>query len=350
GLEAPVVILADTVTPPKGPKEPRLLSVPVADAAPGTPDRIVWAGRKADDVAPVADARAAAVRAAEEEYRRLLYVAMTRAADRLVVAGARGQNRMPEGCWYQLIERALTPEAIEEDTGDGTVLRWRRPGEAETGAATAATSQTARQQVPDWLGRDAPRETATRVISPSLTDRAALARPGSGDARGLARGRIVHRLLQALPALPGERRIEAARKPFSRTKDFDDTERDRLIGEVLGILDDARFASLFAPHSHAEVPIVGIVSNERVSGQVDRLAVTATEVLIADYKSDRLVPSRIEDIAPNYVRQLALYRAVLQKLYPNHAVRAALVWTAGPALMELPAAALDTALSRLSSG
>jgi ATP-dependent helicase/nuclease subunit A len=350
GLEAPVVVLADTVTPPKGPKEPRLLSVPVAGAAPGTPDRIVWAGRKADDVAPVADARAAAVRAAEDEYRRLLYVAMTRAADRLVVAGARGQNRMPEGCWYQLIERALTPETIEEDADDGAVLRWRRPGEAETGAATAAASQPARQQVPDWLGRDAPRETVARVISPSLTDRATVARPGSGDARGLTRGRIVHRLLQALPALPPERRIEAARKPFARTKDFDDAERDRLIEEVLAILADARLASLFAPHSHAEVPIVGIVSNERVSGQVDRLAVTATEVLIADYKSDRLVPSRIEDIAPNYIRQLALYRAVLQKLYPNHAVRAALVWTAGPALMELPAAALDTALSRLSSG
>src|SRR4029077_5946708 len=114
GLEAPIVILADTVTPPKGPKEPRLLRLPIADAAPGTLDRIVWAGRKADDVALVAAARTTAVGAAEDEYRRLLYVAMTRAADRLVVAGARGQNRMPEGCWYQLVASALEPEAIEE--------------------------------------------------------------------------------------------------------------------------------------------------------------------------------------------------------------------------------------------
>src|SRR2546421_7091864 len=90
GLEAPIVILADTVTPPKGPREPRLLALPIANAAPGAPHRIVWAGRKADDTAPVATARATAVRALEDEYRRLLYVAMTRAADRLVVAGARG--------------------------------------------------------------------------------------------------------------------------------------------------------------------------------------------------------------------------------------------------------------------
>ena len=63
GLEAPIVILADTTTPPKGPREPRLLGLPAADAAPGTPERIVWAGRKADDVAPVAAARARAAAA-----------------------------------------------------------------------------------------------------------------------------------------------------------------------------------------------------------------------------------------------------------------------------------------------
>ena len=78
------------------------------------------------------------------------------------------------------------------------------------------------------------------------------------------------------------------------------------------------------------------VAERRVSGQVDRLAVTATEVLIADYKSDRFVPRRIEDIPESHVGQLALYREVLRALYPNHRVRAALVWTAGPALTELP--------------
>ena len=354
GLEAPIVILADTVTPPKGPKEPRLLSLPVAQAAPDTPARIVWAGRKADDIAPVAAARAEAVRAAEEEYRRLLYVAMTRAADRLVVAGARGQNRMPPGCWYELVSDALKPEAIAElaDDGDGTVLRWRRSGAIETGAAARAV-ETPHEKLPDWLTRNAPAENALRVISPSLTERdAAPLRASIGDARGLARGRIVHRLLQALPALPHGRRAEAARKPFGRAKDFDDAEQDALIGEVMALLDDARFASLFAPGSHAEVPIVGLVSyggrEARVSGQVDRLAVTASDVLIADYKSDRRVPGRIEDIPRPYLRQLALYRAVLRKLYPNHAVRAALVWTAGPLLTDLPEALLDAELSGLA--
>ena len=106
---------------------------------------------------------------------------------------------------------------------------------------------------------------------------------------------------------------------------------------MLKLLDDPRFAALFAPGSRAEVPIVGILADgRRVSGQADRLAITSKDVLIADYKSNRIVPDRIERIPPDYITQLALYRAVLSRLYPNHAVRAALVWTAGPALTELP--------------
>jgi ATP-dependent helicase/nuclease subunit A len=352
GLEAPIVILADTVTPPKGPREPRLLALPVENAAPGVAPRIVWAGKKADDVAPVATARATAVAAAEDEYRRLLYVAMTRAADRLVVAGARGVNKIPPGCWYELIETALKPEALDEpaDDGDGTVLRWRKSAQIESGGATAAV-EAAREALPDWLTRSAPAEPAPRVISPSLTDRAGTRRSGIGDPRALVRGRTVHRLLQALPALPPERRAEAARKHLARAEDLDDSEREPLLHEVLSILDDARFASLFAENSRAEVPIVGIISpGGRVSGQVDRLAVTTSEVLIADYKSDRSPPRSVDDIPAHYIRQLALYRAVLRKLYPNHTVRAALVFTAGPALMELPAPLLDAELSRLVTG
>ena len=353
GLEAPIVVLADTTTPPKGPREPRIVRIPFEKAAPGTPDRLLWVGKKADDVAPVAIARAATVRAAEDEYRRLLYVAMTRAADRLVVAGSRGVNRIPPGCWYELIEDALKPDAIDQDAddGDGKVLRWRKSAQDAIEADEApSVPAAARHDVPGWLRRDAaPESAAVHAISPSAAvSHAAAIRSAAGDARGLARGRIVHRLLQALPALPPERRSQVARKPFARAKDFGDAERDTIIAEVLAVLDDARFAPLFAKNSRAEVPIVGYVGGSKVSGQVDRLALTESEVLIADYKSDRFVPRRIEDVPQGHIEQLALYRAVLRLLYPNHAVRAALVWTLGPTLMELPASRLDDALSRLT--
>jgi ATP-dependent helicase/nuclease subunit A len=353
GLEAPIVILADTTTPPKGPREPRMLTMPVANAAPGTPDRIVWAGRKVDDIEPVAAARASAVGAAEDEYRRLLYVAMTRAADRLVVAGSRGVQKIPDGCWYQLVESALKPEAMEQpaDDGDGTVWRWRKSADAgETEQAAASGPATPRYDVPPWLRRNAP---ADRKIATAISPSAGVSASGhsGGDSRALARGRIVHRLLQALPAVAPERRAEAARRPFARIKEFSDAERDSIIGEVLAVLNDARFGPLFADGSRAEVPIVGYLGEERlkVSGQVDRLAVTEKNVLVADYKSDRAVPRNANDIPQGHIGQLALYRAVLQLLYPNHEVRAALVWTLGPVLIEVPAARLDAELSRLGA-
>src|SRR5207237_2029689 len=152
GLEAPLVILADTMTPPAGPKQPRLLQL--------SRKAVIWAGRKADDSSTLANARRVALTEAGDEYRRLLYVAMTRAADRLVVCGATGIMRKPEGCWYDLVFAALQPPAsVEEpsDDGDGHVWRYRRgPAEAaETIAAAVPAAATAAGRRPAWLDRDA---------------------------------------------------------------------------------------------------------------------------------------------------------------------------------------------------
>jgi ATP-dependent helicase/nuclease subunit A len=122
----------------------------------------------------------------------------------------------------------------------------------------------------------------------------------------------------------------------------------------LAILDEPQFAALFAPGSRAEAPIVGRIAPpgcepRTVSGQVDRLAVSAEQVLIADYKTNRPAPRRLAEIPPGYVAQLALYRAVLAKLYPDRQVRAALVFTDAPRLLELPAEALTAALAHLTS-
>jgi len=122
-------------------------------------------------------------------------------------------------------------------------------------------------------------------------------------------------------------------------------QRDALVGEVLRLVGNKDFAELFAPGSRAEVPIVGKLSERvLVSGQVDRLSVTKDQVLIADFKTNRM-PRRIDEVPDAYIAQLAAYRAVLQKLYPNRPIRAALIWTEGPDLMELSADLLDRALS-----
>jgi ATP-dependent helicase/nuclease subunit A len=359
GLEAPIVILADTTTRPSGPRDPRLLALPRTGVAPDTPNCLVWAGTMATDVGPIGAARDRARTAASDEYRRLLYVAMTRTAEHLIVCGAQGLNGKPRSCWYDLICDALWEEAIEgpADHGSGAVRRWyKTPATVRTGSAAPATD--AAIEIPAWLTRAAPAEAiSARAVSPSsafegarLTAR--LESTGTAQRQALARGQIVHRLLQGLPDVPPERRLAAARRHLAGTAEFTEAEREEMIAEAVALLDDPTFAPLFAPGTRAEIPIVGRLARAgkaalMVSGQIDRLAVTPDAILIADYKTDRPAPQRIADIPPSYVTQLALYRAVLRQLYGDRKVRAALVWTEVPAVVELSPDALDAALAAL---
>src|SRR4029077_11402793 len=162
-------------------------------------------------------------------------------------------------------------------------------------------------------------------------------------------------LMQSLPDIAAERRNDAAARYLANAAaDFAPAERAAMAQQVLAILDDKNFGEIFAPGSRAEVPIVGRVRRAEsdpimVAGQVDRLAVSGDTVLIADYKTDRVVPDRLDEV-PSYVTQLALYRAVLAAVFPGKTVRAALLFTDGPKLMEVPAAAMDAALAKLPQG
>src|SRR5262249_13402050 len=169
GLEAPIVILAATPTRPAGPRDPRLLALPRPRAAPGTPDCLVWAGVMATDVGPIGEARERARKAASDEYRRLLYVAMTRTAEHLIVCGAQGLNGKPRSCWYDLVCDALWEDAAEgaADHASGAVRRWSQPPAAVSTASAAAAADAA-IEVPAWLTRAAPAEAlAARAVSPS---------------------------------------------------------------------------------------------------------------------------------------------------------------------------------------
>jgi ATP-dependent helicase/nuclease subunit A len=330
-----------------------------AGAAPDASGPFVWSVRKDDDVGPMSAARAAIVDAAENEYRRLLYVAMTRAADRLVICGATGLMKKPEGCWYDLVSQALKIQCREEpaDDGEGTVFRFRKSAPLEERIVFgAASTVSAQQSLPDWLKQDAQSEApAPPPLSPSSAyDERVLTRTSGSQLerrKALARGDAVHRLLQSLPDLPGEVRAEAARRHLGRLAEFDADERETMLSQVLALLDNNRFAELFMPGSRAEVPIVGRLllpggSPVAVSGQIDRLAVTGDAVLIADYKTNRPAPAKPPEA---YVAQLALYRAVLAQLYPDKRIRAALIWTDVPDLVEISASDLDAALARVSA-
>ena len=348
GLEANTVILADTTTDPKGGHPPKLLSL--------SSGAVVWGKRKQDDTDAIAEARARIDGEAINEYRRLLYVAMTRAAERLIVCGTQGDRKIPDGCWYSLVRDALEGDCVSEpaDDGQGTVLRYRK-GEADATRPDESEDPSPPPVVmPAWLTRDAPQEApSVRTITPSSVEDEAVRRaPAPGSAQALLRGSLTHRLMQSLPDIPEDRRRAAAEDYLARAGgDLPAEERGIVADQVLRLVAHETFRTLFASGSRAEVPIVGRLSirggEVRVSGQVDRLVVTPDEVLIADFKTNRPAPRRIEDVPPGYKQQLALYRALLTKLYPGRRIRAALVWTEVPDLMELSAVELDAALAQV---
>ncbi|MBV9556381.1 MAG: PD-(D/E)XK nuclease family protein, partial [Pseudolabrys sp.] len=331
GLEARHVILADTTTKPEGPRQPRLFPLVERDSPP-----LIWATAKANDVGPMDDARSDALQVATDEYRRLLYVGMTRAVERLVVCGSRGVNQIPEGCWYQLVVDALSPFAVTEpaDIGGHDVKRFYIDKPHALGAVAETTpGQSHGAQAPDWLKQTLkPERPAYRILRPSDSDDDDVHGGGGvGREAALRAGTLFHRLMQSLPDIAPEKRADTAKRYLARAaKDVSAHDREAMAEKVLRLFDDKRFAPLFAPGSRAEVSITGKLSHGGktvlVTGQIDRLVVTDGEVLIADYKTNRAPPARIADAPKLYVRQLALYRAVLQKLYPKHAIRAALVW------------------------
>jgi ATP-dependent helicase/nuclease subunit A len=324
---------------------------------------VVWAGKKADDPAAVAAARAAMLSDTEDEYRRLLYVAMTRAADRLIVGGCMpgNMNTIRKFSWYDLIAKGLGNSGLHErtiETPDGPVKRYSGLEDAAAPVGKAAAPATAAPtELPPWLRAAAPLELrADRLLRPSDPAENEGHRTGTGESiqargRALQRGTLVHRLLQSLPDVAPVRRHDAALKYLARNADgWLAGDREALAEGVLALIADTRFAPVFAPHSRAEVSIVGRLERPGrpaalVSGQIDRLVVTPDEVLIVDFKTNHAPPTLPAEAPPGYVRQLALYRAVMQKLYPRLPVRAALLWTETPELMEISAPALDAQLA-----
>ena len=350
GLQAPVVILADRMRPPAA-REPVLWSET-------EPPILVWK-RRQDARDPVSDALAAAERDRdEEEYRRLLYVAMTRAEDRLYVAGYTGQKTVPDDCWYSMVERALRPIAESREmaleapaegvvvTGPGLVLEDSQT-EPPDRTREAGEEAPADETLPAWARRPAPAEApAERARNPSRLDEDDTPVRSPGGELVFRRGRIVHDILRRIPAPPPDDPRPAIEAHLARpVLALPAGERRRIADEVLALLADPAITALFAPGSMAEVPIVGHAGGRAYSGSIDRLVVEESSVRAVEFKTDRDPPARPGDIPRQYLRQIAAYRALLAEIYPDRRIECTLVWTVGPVAMAVPDGLLHSVLS-----
>ncbi len=332
GLQAPVVVLPDMTA---GPKTVSSTMFTVNNVP-------VWSPRKDADVPETELERAVANAKAEEEFRRLLYVALTRAQDRLILAGHWHGARPPgyhDRSWYALCDAAMNRLAVEPDE-DGI----RCFGDLPPRLVAAASGSAEPAGLPDWVFR-APTEPADRRrfgAPSSLLDRKTPVLAPFSEVRQerLQRGRIIHALLEYLPALPLNAREGAADRYLSRLPDLEDPDRQEMKAAVFGILDAPDMQRLFQAGGRAEAAIVGsapeLPDGLIVNGRVDRLVVTQDEVLIVDFKTDQPAPDSPEQVADSYRAQMAAYWAVLRRAYPGRTVRTALCWTDGPRLMFLP--------------
>lgn len=368
GLEAPYVFLIDPGSNPTSSQHKApLVSMPFNL---GNQDHalFIWLPKKefANSATKIQDEKRTALQLAE--YRRLLYVGMTRAKDVLVVCGFRGKIQSKEPTWVDIVRTGLSGR-------DGTVEKDHPITARQTTyfkLGTTEPKQDSKEQeqvamtsaVPPWLTSKLP----AIILPPRPLTPSGLGLAIDGQAEpsklspvldlaqdlpnaALERGSAVHRLLEVLPTLPRHDRATAAQRYLQRK--IPDINHDILISKINELLDDPRFEIVFSHQSRAEVSVGGtlILNGEArsISGKIDRLAVTDTHVLIVDYKTNRPPPRKLNDVPESHIAQLALYRAILTPLYPNRTIEAALIYTEGPHFITIGVAQLNAALEALTA-
>lgn len=345
GLQAPLVILPDTTSLPKD--DDTLLWVDDPATGWSVP---IWAPRQEFHCVSTRRIRDIVRQARSEEHNRLLYVALTRAEDRLVVCGAKPKHGTPsDACWYNMIMRGFS-RLVE--TAEGLVARHESPQTIPHDVEQHIETRFDIVHPPDFLARPpAPEPHRPMPLAPSRPEgvefgsvppsASPLHRVEEGADR-FRRGQLTHSLLQHLPALPEAERHTAALRFLLRLGNELPAEAAPVIaGEVMAILHHPILAPLFGAGSRAEVPLTGVVGDVVVGGLVDRLVVLPDRVLIADYKTNRRPPVTVEATPLAYLRQMASYRAVLRTIFQGRQVRCALIWTREARVSVLPDALLD---------
>ena len=359
GLQSPIVFMADTISRPRdNPKgRPGILWPKTQMSVP------IWVPRQDMEDELYKELRKAEEEKQDQEYKRLLYVAMTRAEDRLYISGSRGKRKMAEDCWYSLIYNAFKPIAEEIDfkvhgkpvlDDDGNELSALRFISNQTKdikeVKMEEVSRIGVEKLPDWARQDKPEEPfPSKPLMPSRPEEAepAVCSPlGEDNGWRFRRGNLAHQLLEILPEMKKDQWEKVIINFLSRAEhQLSETQQYELKEELLKVLNDVGFASIFGVGSRAEVPVTGLVGrgdkSQVLSGSIDRLLVTEDEVLIVDYKTNRPPPITEEGVQIVYLKQLAAYKSAIVRIYPDKQVRCALLWTDGPHLMEISPERLD---------
>lgn len=358
GLEAPIVFLVDPGSVAfSSSHRPAIVTTPMENQLPG----FLWQPDKKAATDFTESIFQQITEKAEQEYRRLLYVGMTRAEDKLIMCGYANRNAGSNPTWHKMVHDALVEDCTR--ISDNGTLRWNTPHpqrkarKIESGEKAKDNQQ---HTLPDWISTQPIREqNIMPPLSPSLAHAHLETSPREQDiimgqsnshsGFALERGNTTHYLLQTLPQIPQEkRRAYASGYMENNRSNWSNTHRDEITIEIFNILENPQFVEVFGQNSHAELSISGILDpsgiNRQVTGQIDRISLTGDNVLIVDYKTDRRVPDSADEISQQYLLQLAIYQQLVSGIYPDKSIRSAFIWTTTATIMEIPNELLDNRL------
>lgn len=351
GLEAPIVILADTCREGDG-QQTGILDLDIGAGVPLP----VWVTKGSNNHPALVPAKEARKKAELEESMRLLYVAMTRARDRLYIAGYQIRKELPADCWYDLVKAALLPLSVERQDQQGRrVWRIATSGDREiAGTAKAPESRPLpRDTFPGWIECPAPAEERVPDFAPSRQDFFGDAFEGAPDReRSRAEGILMHRLLQILPGFPPVQRARLADEIAARFDALLAGDRAAIVKDALALIEHPDFRHIFDGPALVETGVAAQLWVDQgrsafAYGLADRVLISAADVIVIDYKTGRLVPAGIEEVPRAHVAQLGAYCAALGMIFPSRPVRGALIYTKGPRLVEVPRHLLDKVMADL---
>lgn len=318
GLQAPIVFLPDTTQSP--------VDMPPFAFFENT---LLWLPPTTQEISLTKKIKQRIKLKQQEEYNRLLYVALTRAEDALYICGWEATS---QHSWYDMIKAGLQKVGEEFDFGEDKGLRLSTLKKEES--SPYKPSAILSFPVPQWLKTPPPPEENPLFLTPSKLEmeETEFHRSTFGEF-GTRRGTLIHKLLEFLPSLLPDLRERAAK----RFLDMEGIPKDlaqEMIETALKVLNT--YSDFYTPSSLGEVSFEGKLGETWVSGQIDRLIIMEEQILIIDYKTHRETPSKLEDIPPSILKQMAIYRDIVTKIYPEHTLSCGILWTSLPRFDVLP--------------
>jgi ATP-dependent helicase/nuclease subunit A len=223
------------------------------------------------------------------EYWRLLYVAMTRARDRLFIFGCDdgSENENWHSKLYEIVKNM--PGALISDNGAITISSGEKmPESMPEKVAKNIETHTLAFQNKSLIKHNSNQNGEKIAISEFIR--------GAGKKFAMRRGADIHRQLQFL----------------------DLSSDSELAAQIRANPEIARF---WAAGSRAEVPIAGTIGGRFHSFRIDRMIETPDSVEFIDFKTDLTQGRR-----PEYAAKLKQYAALLSRIFPDKAIRANILW------------------------